>query len=280
MNPKVGNIRIRETTETSIVLTANVNFTNPTVYTAQVPYVNINILNNGSVIGQASVRNVDVTAGNNTGIAVEVVWDPSGFGGKQGAAIARELISQYISGWNTTLTFQTHEGTIPLHPNLGKALSKFNVTIPTPRLGSSRDKDSDGDGDEDEENPHKNAPKFIKDAIFHLFSSTATFTLLSPLQHTTLYIDTINATAFYNHTETVGKILYDLPFAVPPSEEGSQTPRLPVDWSLGSVGYEAVRRALGGSLKLDAKAKIGVRIGRWREDIWFEGGGIGAKVSV
>lgn len=280
LNPKVGDIRIRETTESSIFLTAHVNFTNPTVYTAQVPYVNINILNNGSIVGRASAKNVVVANGNNTGIAVEVVWDPSGLGGKKGAAIARELLSQYVSGWNTTLTFQTHEGTFPLHPNLGKALSKFNVTIPTPRLGPSRKDDSDDDGEDDEEDPHKDAPKFIKDAVFHFFSSTASFTLLSPIQHTTIYIDTINATAFYNHTEDIGQILYSLPFAVPPSVDGSQTPRLPVDWSLGSVGYDAVRKALGGVLKLDAKARIRVRVGRWREEIWFEGGGIGARVSV
>ncbi len=84
----------------------------------------------------------------------------------------------------------------------------------------------------------------------HLFSSTATFTLISPLPHSTMYITHINATAFYNHTEPVGSILYNLPFAVPPG--AAQTPRLPVDWDLGTVGYDAVKSALGGRLKLDA----------------------------
>jgi len=274
--PKVGDIKILDTTESSITLSANVNFTNPTEYTAQVPYVNVNILNNGSVIGRVFAKDVIVTSGENTGIAVEAIWDPSSFGGKKGEAIARELLSQYISGWNTTLTFQTHEGTVPFRPDIGRALSKFNVTIPTPRLGPSL---PSNDGDDDEDQP-KEKPHFIKDAIFHFFSSTASFTLLSPLQHTTIFIDKINATAFYNHTETIGKIIYDLPFAVPPSLAGSETPRLPVDWSLDSIGYDAVQKALGGSLKLDAKARIAIRAGRWREEIWFEGGGIGARVSV
>jgi len=112
----------------------------------------------------------------------------------------------------------------------------------------------------------------------HLFTSTATFTLLSPLPHTTLYITHVNATAYYNHTESVGTILYDFPFAVPPG--ATQSPRLPVDWSLGSVGYEAVRSALGGFLKLDAKATVGVRVGRWSERVWYQGAGIGAKVRL
>lgn len=112
----------------------------------------------------------------------------------------------------------------------------------------------------------------------HLLSSSAIFTLLSPLPHSTIYITYINATAFYNHTDPVGDIIYDLPIAVPPG--ATQTPRLPVDWSLGSVGYEAVKQALGGTLKLDAKATVSVRIGRWQETVWFIGGGIGAKITI
>ena len=112
----------------------------------------------------------------------------------------------------------------------------------------------------------------------HLISSTATFTLLSPLAKTTLFITSINATAFYNHTDPVGVILYHLPFAVPPGP--SQTPRLPVDWSIGGTGYDAVRDALGGSLKLDAKADVGIRVGLYEVVVWFVGGGIGAQVRL
>jgi hypothetical protein len=112
----------------------------------------------------------------------------------------------------------------------------------------------------------------------HLLSSTATFTLASPLPSTTLYITSVNGTAFYNHTHPIGHITYDLPFAVPPGI--SVTPRLPVDWSLGGVGYEAVKRALGGGLKLDCRARVGVRVERWEERVWVVGRGIGATVRL
>lgn len=111
----------------------------------------------------------------------------------------------------------------------------------------------------------------------HIISSTAIFTLASPFTTTTLYITNLNATAFYE-THPAGKILYDLPFAVPPGL--SETPRLPVDWSLGSVGYEAIKKALGGTLKLSAYADVGIRIGQWRQQIWFRGGSIGAHVKL
>ena len=112
----------------------------------------------------------------------------------------------------------------------------------------------------------------------HLFTSTAPFTLLSPLKHETLYINWLHATALYNHTEPVGQIDYDIPFAVPPG--ASTTPRLPVDWSLGSVGYDAIKQALGGTLKLDARATVSVKVGNWEQELWFEGHGIGAHIRV
>lgn len=46
------------------------------------------------------------------------------------------------------------------------------------------------------------------------------------------------------------------------------------------MGYQAVKQALGGTLKLDAKATVGVRIGRWEETVWFTGGGIGAHIVI
>lgn len=111
----------------------------------------------------------------------------------------------------------------------------------------------------------------------HIISSTALFTLASPFSSTTLFITTLNATAYYDGQPS-GKILYELPFAVPPGL--SETPRLPVEWSLGSVGYEAIRKALGGKLKLSAFAHVGIRIGEWNEMIWFKGGQIGANVRL
>jgi hypothetical protein len=187
------------------------------------------------------------------------------------------LLSQYISGFNTTLTFATHEGSIPNQPALGKALSKFAITLRTPKLSAPNtgrgDDDQDDDDDDDDNKPH-----FIVDATFHLFSSTAQFTLLSPMQHNTIYIETINATAFYNHTEPVGRMEYNLPFKVPPGT--SLTPKLPVDWSAGSVGYESLRKALGGKLKLDGRGTFGVRLGEWTETVWYIGTGIGASIKL
>ena len=93
--PKVGNLSIISTTKKSITLGANVNFTNPTKYSAHVPYANIKLLTNGTELGYAYVKDIDVIAGNNTNVPIKAVWEPVG---RQGAVQGREILSQYISG--------------------------------------------------------------------------------------------------------------------------------------------------------------------------------------
>lgn len=279
--PKVFDLKILDTSPTGLTLSALVNMTNPSEYSASVPYINIHILNNGSVIGHATARDLHVAPGENNNLLVEAVYDPLTLGGAKGAKVGRELLSQYISGYNTTLTLQTHNGSIPGQPALGEALARFKVEMPTPDLHGPGD-DSPPEDPEDPDKGEEGGPHFIEDATMHLFTSTATFTLLSPLRYSVLYVTGIDATAYYKGDD-VGHIAYDLPFAVPPIDEEGQgvtSPRLPVDWSLGSVGYDAVKRALGGKLRLSAEAEVGVRVGKWEERVWFKGKGIGASVRL
>jgi hypothetical protein len=177
-----------------------------------------------------------------------------------------------LSGFNTTITVQAHEQSVPAAPYIGRLLSRFPIERAMPHMSGPKEP-SDGNGDpEDDGKTH-----FIRGTTMHLITSTAVFTLASPFRSTTMFITSMDATAYYEGHEA-GKIDYDLPFAVPPGI--SESPRLPVDWSFGSIGYEAIRKALGGQLKLSAFAYVGVRIGEWRENIWFQGGKIGANVRL
>ena len=96
--PKIGNLSIIDTSPTSITLQALVNLTNPTNYSATVPYFNINILVNDTVLGQATAEDIYVHPGNNTNIQITAVWDPTKNSGEEGKAIGKELLSQYVSG--------------------------------------------------------------------------------------------------------------------------------------------------------------------------------------
>jgi len=274
LNPKIKSLSIFNATVDGMFVEAVVDINNPTNYPAVIPYADVNILSNGSYIGHTTVKDLQINQGPNFNVTARAQWAPKDAAGK---AIGRELLSQWISGYNTSVTIQTHKGTIPLHPELGIALSKLNITLPIPHISFPTDPDAPADPDDPDDEDSPKGPRFIKSATMHLFSSTAQFTLLSPLSSPIIYITTINATAYYKD-DAVGSIFYELPFAVPPGE--SESPRLPVDWSLGSVGYEAVRKAIGGELKLRAVADVGIKIGDWEDTIWYHGEGIGAKIRL
>ena len=105
----------------------------------------------------------------------------------------------------------------------------------------------------------------------HIISSTAVFILSSPFA---LSITSIKATASHNGTE-IGTIEYPYPFNV---QAGlTQTPRLPVVWGIDGG---TARDALGGTLRVDAIADVGVKLGVWEEMVTYDGHGIGAKIRL
>lgn len=94
-NPHVQNLEITNTTEASLTFNAKINFTNPTEYSATVPYVNIRLLANDSILGNATARDVVIVPGPNYNIPITSIWNPVG---EKSAQIGRDLLSQYISG--------------------------------------------------------------------------------------------------------------------------------------------------------------------------------------
>jgi len=160
--PQIGDLKILDTTKSSLKLQAKVNMTNPTEYSAHVPYINIHILHNDTLVGHATAQDIHVVPGNNTNLLVEALWSPLDLGGQNGSEVGRNLLSQYISGLNTTLTLKTHKSTIPSQPALGRALSSLEVVIDAPKLSAPQiPGDGGNDGDEDGDG---SAPRFIKDA--------------------------------------------------------------------------------------------------------------------
>lgn len=275
VQPKIGRIEIVNSTAQSISLSSSVNVNNPTPYSATIPFADIHILCNGTILGHAYVQNLVMKPGLNADIQAEAVWEPSAFNESHGAAVGRELLSRFISGYHSNITLQTHEGSIPGQPGLGKALASFPVDISTSHLLPPSEPD-DGSDPDDPDNDDR-GPRFIQETTMHLFSSTATFSLKSPFSRSTMYITHLDATA-YHEGEPAGSILYEEEIKVEPGI--TETPKLPVEWSLDSIGFGAIRQALGGTLRLSAEAKTGVRMGEYQTELWFKGKSIGAKVRL
>ncbi|KAF7586763.1 hypothetical protein BBP40_008356 [Aspergillus hancockii] len=267
LSPRVESIELGPTTKSSLVMKAKVNVTNPSPYSATVPFVDLMLVYNETKLAHLTARDLMIVPGVNSGIHADLQWDPLELGGPAGVVAGQEILSRYVSGDNTSVIIRSHEGTIPALPKLGKALSRLGLEVQIPRIPVPGNPDGE-DG----------KPRFIQDSTLHLWSSTAEFTLSSPLVNTTIEINSVEANAFYQKHEEVGKINYYIPFSVPPGL--SQSPRLPVEMKLSGIGYDALKKALGGSLKLDAVAKVGVQIRQYSTTIIYHGRGITARVTL
>ena len=96
--PSLTDLNIHGYKAHALAIEANINFTNPTNYSATVPFFDINILTNGTLLGNATVENVSVVPGRNENVHVRAKWDPLSLSGESGVKVGRELLSQYVSG--------------------------------------------------------------------------------------------------------------------------------------------------------------------------------------
>ncbi|KAJ5614311.1 hypothetical protein N7528_007965 [Penicillium herquei] len=267
LHARIVSLEVVETNDSSLSVLTRVNFTNPTEYSATIPFADALVLSNNTALAHVIARNFSLVPGDNTNVAVEFSWDPLRNGGLDGIEAGQALISSFISGSNTSVTIQVHQGSIPALPDLGKALSSLRIDVPLPSISGPGSPD-----DEDEGRSH-----FLQEATVHLWSSTAEFTLFSPLTSTSITITSIHAVAFYKEDEPVGRINHQEPFNIPPGV--SQTPRLPIDLVLGGGAYDALRRALGRSMAMDTVAKVGIKIGDYENVVVYRGKGIEASIK-
>jgi hypothetical protein len=95
LDPKARNIAIMKTSSEAIVLEAVIDLQNPTDYSAFLPYADMNILVNDTILGHVTARNIHFTTGLNTNITVQAEWAPTG---ERDRLVGSELLSQFVSG--------------------------------------------------------------------------------------------------------------------------------------------------------------------------------------
>lgn len=96
--PQVENIELGTTTESSLLVNTMVNFTNPTQYSASVPFVDLLLVYNSTEVAHLTVRDVTIVPGTNTGVNVDLQWSPLDLGGPSAVLAGQDLLSQFVSG--------------------------------------------------------------------------------------------------------------------------------------------------------------------------------------
>lgn len=92
LSPEIGALNILSTSPTSLTLAAKINLTNPTEYSAVVPYIDVHLLANDTIIGNATATNLKMEPGFNRDLSVTALWNP------QDREVGKDLLSKYISG--------------------------------------------------------------------------------------------------------------------------------------------------------------------------------------
>ena len=216
-------------------------------------------------IGNATAVNVTISKGSNT-VAGTILYSPST---PEEIRHGEKFIGRYLSGMNPNITALFHNDSFPGNPELSSALTGFNITLPVPTIHLKDPEDSESD----------TTSPFIRSATVHVLSRTAQFELYNPLSNAEILLASLYANATYND-DIIGSILEpDFNFPVLAGKEGyTTTDKIPLE--VGTVGYEVIRRALGGELIVDAVADVVVHIGKWKGRVRYHGKGVGASVRL
>jgi hypothetical protein len=217
------------------------------------------------LIGNATATNATVTKGVNT-VAGQITYGPAT---PEDVIFGEIFLGKYLSGERINITARFHKGSLPGNPALSAALDGLNITLPVPSIHLK-----------DPASTKKPPPSpFLRSATVHLLSRTAQFELYNPLVNAGITIVSLMANATYDN-ETIGTITEpEFDFAVLPGRDGfTETGKIPVE--VGTVGYDVIKRALGGELVVDAVADVVAKIGKWVGNIQYHGQGLGASVRL
>lgn len=103
LQPKINSVKIGQTSQTTLILHASINVTNPTEYSATIPLVDVLLLYNRTAVAHLTARDLMVVPGLNSDIQLEALWNPLDSSGELGVDAGRQLISQYVSGLSSFL---------------------------------------------------------------------------------------------------------------------------------------------------------------------------------
>jgi hypothetical protein len=96
--PGVESLKISQTTRSTVLLQAKINFTNPTNYSAYIPSIDVKLLYNGTDVAHLTARELSVSPGINSGVVIDALWNPLDISGQKGLVAGRDLLSRYVSG--------------------------------------------------------------------------------------------------------------------------------------------------------------------------------------
>ncbi|KAJ2750387.1 hypothetical protein GGI19_005135 [Coemansia pectinata] len=127
-------------------------------------------------------------------------------------------------------------------------------------------------------------PRVLREAVFHIFGMSAEATVVNPVSGADIWLQSIEAIGYYKGDIPLGSLQYNFVsdstgngFLVP-FNRAVTTPRLPITANETSIGWDVVRKAIGGTLGVDVFTNLQVLVGNAPLNLTVLGRGAPVKV--
>ncbi|KAJ1830378.1 hypothetical protein LPJ63_004970 [Coemansia sp. RSA 2711] len=244
----VSRIHVADTTRDLISLEIGVNVNNPFTYGAFISDLALMVKYSGLHIVTIGVKELSLSQGAND---VTLYVD---FHNYPNDPRQRMLFLEASSGKNVTVEIAGFPNCTSIQP-LETSLREFvhRTTINTdpssgPRMVTG------------------SLPQVLREVVFRIFAMSAEATIVNPVSGADVWLQVIEAIGYYKHDIPLGMLEYDFTSDGPkglrlPFDRAVSTPRMPIVANETSIGWDVLRRAIGGTLDVDVFTNIQMQVG-------------------
>ncbi|KAJ1871080.1 hypothetical protein LPJ55_004183 [Coemansia sp. RSA 990] len=248
----VNRIHVAETTRELLVFELGLDIVNPFTYGAFITDLALNVNYDGLHIATVGVEELSLSKGKNT----QTVYVH--FNNYPEDLRQKRLFLEASVGRNITIEVAGFPNCTRIPP-LEASLREFTkeLTVDTSKLrkpGTSSGKLAGS------------FPQVLQEVVFHIFSMAAEATVVNPVSGAGIWLQKIEAIGYYHEDVPLGTLEYDFTAKQPsglrlPYNQAVTTPRLPITANETSIGWDLLRKAIGGTLNVDVFTNIQMQIG-------------------
>ncbi|ODV93678.1 hypothetical protein PACTADRAFT_51445, partial [Pachysolen tannophilus NRRL Y-2460] len=265
LNTNITDILLLDSSEKELKLFMDLIIENPLDISLDLHENSIELIfeHNGFTLGYVSTRDLPkILPKSSFNMSALLTFDPTSFNPNNHAnAITslENLLSSYLSGNETRLSFSGHEESIPSFEKLSKVLESLSLDFELPAYSIGPSSENKG---------------FLISSTMHIMTSEIVFTVFNPVSNAEVVIEILKAQATFEGT-TLGYLEKQEILYVPPGIY--TTPRLPITYSDG-IGADILRRALNGDLKVDGSAVFNFRLDNFELELMYSGHGLSTNI--
>ncbi|KAJ2783752.1 regulator of (H+)-ATPase in vacuolar membrane [Coemansia interrupta] len=277
----VSRMHISNTTRDLVSLEADFDISNPFSYGVHMSDLALHVSYADLRIAKVGFKELSISQGSSK---VTILVD---FYNHPDDLRQRMLFLDASSGKNMTVEvsgFPNCTSIAPLEVSLREFSQKFTVDM-------SRLKGGNRDGSKNDMFI-PSFPRVLREVIFHLFSISVEATIVNPVSGAGIWLQAIEAVGYYKSVIPLGTLGYN--FMVDPNRHGPAstnglllpfnqavtTPRLPITANETSIGWDVLRRAIGGTLDVDVFTNIQVLVGNAQFNVTAMGKNAPVKIRL